>query len=1034
MNKGRRNRLKRFSFTSLIVVISLIFGLLYPPRGVLADESNIVLSLTTTKKVIQNGEEVEFFVEYKLKNGPGAIKEGDILEVKLPDVFTDIRPTYPLEHFSSVKVDGTTIKATFGKGAETAIGGYIKIKAVASNVKETKVDKVTAQINGVIQSINIKVNPTPPDNPTIDRMLLKSIVSSYSYEGSGPSAKIVPPLQGKPITQVIYINEKRSNLNNVTVVDNMPDGTELITDSVKITEILANGDKIDATEKLRENITLNKNELKLVLTDTNSIYNLEYSMKIVANKKEYINTAKLTDDNGENIESKTIVRVKEDDTIIKKHSDYETRFVQGIGEKVNYSLYINLNNKDLTDISLEDNIPEGMELLKEEGIKIGEYDIAGKFNWVTDKYKYNLEANKVSIKFGDSNKKYVVYYTTKVTDRRMTYTNIAKLNYDSTSTSIEDVVRYEVNSGAINAIKKVDTKAIKKGDSQKVKYSIDISCYGYFQKGYIKLTDVLDKNVKIENVEVSKNFTYKIDKENNSVIVTNNNDLEYNEKVFVNILTDFTNVPDGTTIENAAAINGTTTNKVTTKKGYAFKAKKVDSDNNNSFLQGAKFSLQDEDGEEIKVLTSDANGIITSSLEDDDKYYLQEIQAPNGYVINNNKISFTINDDDLGSVLDIGNIGNRKKRYEVIIKNVDSEDSNRILKGATFEITNEKGETFGPITIGKDGIGTINLVPGNYKLSEITAPKGYLKLNEVKNIEVKSGETKAIEIVINNMPIKGKVTIIKKDADDVRKLIGAEFEITDLLGNNITTVVTDENGIATVELRPGIYNALEIKAPDGYIKSIKPQIFIIKEKQDKAVELVFENRKDKYEVTIKKVDSVYKNKVLEGAKFIIKDVNSNFIEHLITDKDGLAKIMLVPGKYKIEEIEAPNGYIKESESKYITIEQGEVKDYNITLTNTIKEENPIQNNTNKDDNKNNPEKDSNKNNINKENQINKSDKDNPKKENNKNISKNESCNKDNEKNKITKEIPYTGAVLGSTGIVILGVASLALGYFLIRKK
>ncbi|EPZ54997.1 hypothetical protein H477_4138 [[Clostridium] sordellii ATCC 9714] len=135
-----------------------------------------------------------------------------------------------------------------------------------------------------------------------------------------------------------------------------------------------------------------------------------------------------------------------------------------------------------------------------------------------------------------------------------------------------------MNAGAINARKTVDKTSLKKGDSQIVNYTIDFDCYGYFNKGYLNLTDKLDPRVKILDVQAPKHFSVNIDKSTNTINVTNDiKQIEYGEPLQVKIKTDFSKVDDGSTINNIAKINNSTTNKVETKKGYSFKAKKLDS-------------------------------------------------------------------------------------------------------------------------------------------------------------------------------------------------------------------------------------------------------------------------------------------------------------------------------------------------------------------------------------------------------------------------------------------------------------------------
>lgn len=72
-------------------------------------------------------------------------------------------------------------------------------------------------------------------------------------------------------------------------------------------------------------------------------------------------------------------------------------------------------------------------------------------------------------------------------------------------------------------------------------------------------------------------------------------------------------------------------------------------------------------------------------------------------------------------------------------------------------------------------------------------------------------------------------------------------------------------------------------------------------------------------------------KKLEGAKFNILDENNNILyADIVTNIDGIVKVEgLMPGKYFIEEIQAPNGYTKYDEKIEIDIDFNEIYTVNV---------------------------------------------------------------------------------------------------------
>lgn len=70
---------------------------------------------------------------------------------------------------------------------------------------------------------------------------------------------------------------------------------------------------------------------------------------------------------------------------------------------------------------------------------------------------------------------------------------------------------------------------------------------------------------------------------------------------------------------------------------------KVDADNQNTYLQGAVFSLYKSDGTKVGTYTTDAKGYFGVTYLAYGNYYLIEDKAPDGYIGGTDKINFTLN-------------------------------------------------------------------------------------------------------------------------------------------------------------------------------------------------------------------------------------------------------------------------------------------------------------------------------------------------------------------------------------------------------
>ena len=242
---------------------------------------------------------------------------------------------------------------------------------------------------------------------------------------------------------------------------------------------------------------------------------------------------------------------------------------------------------------------------------------------------------------------------------------------------------------------------------------------------------------------------------------------------------------------------------------------KVDSADENIKLPGAVFEVKDFQGTVVDTITTDENGVGTSKELPYGSYTVAEVSAPSGYELSEESKNVTI--DSNGQIIEL-TFKNSKLLGSISIEKVDSEDSELKLEGAEFKVINSDGEEVGNIVTGEDGKGSLGNLPyGEYTLMETKAPDGYELSLDLIVVEVNS---KAVVYkTITNTKILGKISILKVDSiDEDVKLLGAEFEIRDLEGNILDTLITNEEGVAnSIQLPYGSYIVIETKAPEGYV-------------------------------------------------------------------------------------------------------------------------------------------------------------------------------------------------------------------------
>ena len=353
-------------------------------------------------------------------------------------------------------------------------------------------------------------------------------------------------------------------------------------------------------------------------------------------------------------------------------------------------------------------------------------------------------------------------------------------------------------------------------------------------------------------------------------------------------------------------------------------------------------------------MTLDADGNIHVSGLPQGSYYWKETTTANGYALKT-KTDVTVEADKTSKTV-VDNQRTSVDKGELVIYKTD-ESGKKYLSGAKFEITaaedivvsggitiRKKGDIIDTVTTDENGKAVItkDIYQGySYTVTEIEAPKGYSLNSEPQTVKIATDTADfGSEVSVKNSPWTTPFIITKKNLGG-ELLPNCEFEILDENERQITTGITDENGIATFSLGYGKYFYHEIAAPDEYIIDDTLYPFEISEE---GVTVYAEMTNYLKEGSIKVTKTTTGNLNVKDIGFIVKgisDTNSDIERELFTDENGEALFENLPiGKYTVTEdgSTVPAAYIVADEQE-VTVEYNitaEVKVTNEEKTGSIK--------------------------------------------------------------------------------------------------
>ncbi len=340
-------------------------------------------------------------------------------------------------------------------------------------------------------------------------------------------------------------------------------------------------------------------------------------------------------------------------------------------------------------------------------------------------------------------------------------------------------------------------------------------------------------------------------------------------------------------------------------------------------LPNVRFEFKLVGGSYRQEFTTDINGEIDLSKLTPGAYEVRELEAPEGYLVDDAVRVVQVNPDENANFV----FTNTPKPALRLIKT--SSDGTR-LGGVHFRIARiEDGTHYLDRITDQDGeINIAKLEPGVYSIKETATVADHILDLQEYHVELFPGQTSTITIENQKRP---NLIVYKKDADTGKPIPDTIFTVRAADGHSVDEIKTDANGRATLtNLLPGVYEVSEKSVPAPWLMDAPSQLVTLYPNRDHTI--YFENHK-KPTLTVNKVDSITGSPI-KGAKFEVwYGSNStttgelNSLGTFFSDENGQFFVdLLRDGWYKVTELEPAAGYtIKQPATQEFYIKGGESK-------------------------------------------------------------------------------------------------------------
>ena len=168
-------------------------------------------------------------------------------------------------------------------------------------------------------------------------------------------------------------------------------------------------------------------------------------------------------------------------------------------------------------------------------------------------------------------------------------------------------------------------------------------------------------------------------------------------------------------------------------------------------FQGAKYGIYNLNDELVSEIILDKLGEFYLDMPFGN-YYLKEIEAPIGYVKNEEKYYFNLTFDNNETIIDVSDkVISKNVKLKKYFGNSDTKIYSK-ESDVTFEIYDKDNNLLGTYKTDSNGEIKLNLIYGKYRIHQVNGLEGYTKTDDY-NLEVTDSDDLEISLYDNEIPI-----------------------------------------------------------------------------------------------------------------------------------------------------------------------------------------------------------------------------------------------------------------------------------------